>query len=133
MSQRDLAKLAGVHHAQVSRWKSGTHRPDYESMARLGAALRSEHPELGDLTAGLLAATGRGAPAPTAEPGSTGESDGDATVAILRGALSAGEQFILDSDLPPEFAAELVKAWREHGIDELIRLYAERQRRARNG
>jgi transcriptional regulator with XRE-family HTH domain len=62
ISQRKLADLAGVHHAQVSRWKSGMHRPDYESMARLGAALRSGYPQLPDMTQALLAATGRGAP-----------------------------------------------------------------------
>jgi len=61
MSQRKLAELAGVHHAQVSRWKSGMHRPDYESMTRLGAALRKEYPKLPDLTGALIAATGRSA------------------------------------------------------------------------
>lgn len=62
ISQRKLADLAGVHHAQVSRWKSGMHRPDYDAMARLGAALRRDYPRLPDLTQELLAATGRGTP-----------------------------------------------------------------------
>lgn len=62
ISQRKLGELAGVHHSQVSRWKSGMHRPDYESMARLGAGLHREFPKFPDLTPELLAATGRGTP-----------------------------------------------------------------------
>jgi transcriptional regulator with XRE-family HTH domain len=69
---------------------------------------------------------------PAAEP-RPAEDRADATVSVLEGALSAGERYIMASDLDPEFAAELVKAWREHGIDELIRLYAEGQRRTRHG
>jgi transcriptional regulator with XRE-family HTH domain len=59
--------------------------------------------------------------------------DGDATVSVLEGALSAGEAFIMNADLDPVLAAEMVKAWREAGLGDLIAEYAARQRRARNG
>lgn len=68
---------------------------------------------------------------PAAEPPTDGERK--ASVTVLRGALSAGERYILEADLPPDFAAEMVKAWREYDLGSLIAAVAEMQRKERNG
>jgi hypothetical protein len=111
-------------------------------MARLGAAIRSAHPELGDLTPELLAATGRGAAASAAgraaaavaaagPPPDTG--DADATVSVLRGAFIAGERVIHESDLDPQFADDLILALRDRRVPELIASLVENRRRGRRG
>jgi transcriptional regulator with XRE-family HTH domain len=120
---RDVASRAGLSYEALRRLRTGDGGIRDLTAAKISRAL--------EWTPGSVdAVLGGGEPAPAA---AREAAEGDATVTILRGALSAGEQYILDSDLDPEFAAELVRAWREHGIDELIRLYADRQRRVRNG
>lgn len=61
ISQNRIAALAGVHHSQVSRWKTGMHRPDYDQIAKLAAGLSEAHPELGALAPALFRAAGYGA------------------------------------------------------------------------
>ena len=39
LSQRALAELAGVDHAQVSRWESGGHMPSVDKARALARAL----------------------------------------------------------------------------------------------
>lgn len=60
LTQRKLASLAAVHHSQVSRWKSGEHRPAYDQITRLAAALTEGYPDLAEEAAALPAAAGYG-------------------------------------------------------------------------
>jgi transcriptional regulator with XRE-family HTH domain len=57
LTKSDIAKIAGTHRSQVSRWASGEQRPSYERTMRLAAHLRPRHPELAEE---LVAATGYG-------------------------------------------------------------------------
>jgi transcriptional regulator with XRE-family HTH domain len=57
LTKADIARIAGVHRSQVSRWVSGEQRPSYERTMRLAAHLRREHPEL---AGELVAAAGYG-------------------------------------------------------------------------
>ncbi len=60
LTQRKLAALARVHHSQVSRWKSGEHRPAYDQITRLAAALAEDYPDLAEEATALPAAAGYG-------------------------------------------------------------------------
>lgn len=60
LTQRKLALLAGVHHSQISRWKSGEHRPAYDQITRLATALTEGYPDLAEEAAQLPAAAGYG-------------------------------------------------------------------------
>jgi transcriptional regulator with XRE-family HTH domain len=60
LSKSDIAKIAGVHRSQVSRWFSGEHRPGYDPAMRVAGYLRREHPRLADE---FTAAAGYGGPA----------------------------------------------------------------------
>ena len=69
---------------------------------------------------------------PAAEP-APAPSEPDATITILRDALSASEQYLVEHIRDPEYAARLIQWWRELKIDEQLIEIAERERRARNG
>lgn len=60
LTQRKLASLAAVHHSQVSRWKSGEHRPAYDQITRLSTALARDYPDLIEEAAQLPPAAGYG-------------------------------------------------------------------------
>lgn len=62
LSQRELAVMAHVSHSQISRWKAGLHRPSYDNVTALAAALAQAAPELSDMSGPLLAAAGYAAP-----------------------------------------------------------------------
>lgn len=47
MSQVQLAALVPMDQSQLSRWKSGTSKPKYESLIALGKALQLRYPALG--------------------------------------------------------------------------------------
>lgn len=64
LSKSEIARIAGVHRSQVSRWVSGEQQPSYERAMRLAAHLRRDHPEL---AAELVAAAGYGEPEPQPE------------------------------------------------------------------
>lgn len=120
---RDVAARAGLSYEALRRLRTGDGGIRDLTAAKISRAL--------EWTPGSVdAVLGGGDPTAAA---AREAAEGSSAVTILRGALSAGEQFILDSDLSAEFAAELVRAWREHGLTELIAEYAERQRRTRNG
>jgi transcriptional regulator with XRE-family HTH domain len=57
LSKSDIARIAGTHRSQVSRWVSGDQRPSYDRTMRLAAHLRRGYP---DLAEELIAATGYG-------------------------------------------------------------------------
>lgn len=65
LSKSDIAKIAGIHRSQASRWFSGDQRPSYDRVMRLANYLRREHPGLADE---LIAATGYGPPGAEPEP-----------------------------------------------------------------
>ncbi len=58
VSQAQVAEKAGVSHSQLSRWKTGTHRPDYDSLEAVGNVLAGLVLSEPDLTARLLALAG---------------------------------------------------------------------------
>jgi transcriptional regulator with XRE-family HTH domain len=58
LTQRQLAELADVSHSQVSRWKDGSHQPNYASIRRLAARLLAEYPQVAALATELLPAAG---------------------------------------------------------------------------
>jgi transcriptional regulator with XRE-family HTH domain len=55
LTKSDIARIAGVHRSQVSRWVSGEQRPSYDRAMRLAAYLRQGHADLADE---LVAAAG---------------------------------------------------------------------------
>lgn len=58
LTKSDIARIAGIHRSQVSRWVSGEQRPSYERTMRLAAYLRrAGHPDLAEQ---LIAAAGYG-------------------------------------------------------------------------
>lgn len=57
LRQQDIGRLAGRSRPQVSRWLTGAHRPDYDSLRQLAESLRG-YPELDDLPARLMQAAG---------------------------------------------------------------------------
>src|SRR5258708_38965105 len=62
LSKSDIAKIAGVHRSQVSRWFTGETRPTYDTAMRLAAGITHDgHPELADE---FVIAAGYGGPAP---------------------------------------------------------------------
>lgn len=58
LSQRDVARYAGITQSQVSRWLTGNHRPQFDALQALAAAVRDRHPGLAPLMAALLQAAG---------------------------------------------------------------------------
>ncbi|WP_338070996.1 helix-turn-helix transcriptional regulator [Actinomadura bangladeshensis] len=60
MTQAELAALIPMHPSQITRWKTGRARPEYDRLKTLGAALRERHPGLRIGEAELLAAAGYG-------------------------------------------------------------------------
>lgn len=58
MSQAQLAALVPIDQSQLSRWKIGSSRPRFESLAALGTALHRKHPQLGIGPDDLLVAGG---------------------------------------------------------------------------
>ena len=58
LTATDLASLAGVSRPQVSRWSSGAHRPGYDPLKRLAAALLGQRPDLRSAVAALVTAAG---------------------------------------------------------------------------
>src|SRR5258708_6163626 len=69
LSKSDIAKIAGVHRSQVSRWFTGETRPTYHTAMRLAAGITHDgHRELADE---FVIAAGYGGPAalpPEPEP-----------------------------------------------------------------
>ncbi|MFI7628457.1 helix-turn-helix domain-containing protein [Microbispora rosea] len=63
LNKAQLASLAGMNPSQLSRWMSGASRPRFESVAALGEALQSRHPEAGVGPRELIEAAGYKAPA----------------------------------------------------------------------
>lgn len=57
LSKSDIARIAGTHRSQVSRWVSGDQRPSYDRTMRLAAHLRRRYP---DLAEELITAAGYG-------------------------------------------------------------------------
>lgn len=57
LPQAQLAALVPMDQSQLSRWKSGSSKPKFESLQALGEALQAQYPELGigpdDLTASV--------------------------------------------------------------------------------
>jgi transcriptional regulator with XRE-family HTH domain len=123
MTQEQLARAAKVDPKTVNSLEHGERWPWARNIARLETALGWPPLTLEKIAAG-------GEP-PGAEPELPATAD--ATVSVLEGALSAGERYIMASDLDPEFAAEMVKAWREVGLGDLIAAVAAMQRKQRNG
>lgn len=69
MSQRALAKIAGVHHSQISRWKSGGHQPGYDRITRLATGITEARPEIDPaIIPALYRAAGYGAGFTTPPP-----------------------------------------------------------------
>src|SRR4051794_7231788 len=58
LSQAQLAALVPMDQGQLSRWKSGKSRPQFDSLTALGAALQAKYPALGVGPDELLAAAG---------------------------------------------------------------------------
>lgn len=59
LSKAGIARVAGVHRSQVSRWFSGEQRPGYDPAMLLAGYLEKEDP---DLAAQFTAAAGYGGP-----------------------------------------------------------------------
>lgn len=57
LRQQDIARMAGRSRPQVSRWLTGAHRPDYDSLRQLAESLHGR-PGLNDLPAQLMQAAG---------------------------------------------------------------------------
>ena len=120
---RDVASRAGLSYEALRRLRTGDGGIRDLTGAKISRALDWTPESVDAVLAG-------GDPVPAAARTSASE---DTTVTILRGALSASEQYIMDTSRDPEYAAELVRKWREFGIDDMIRELAERQRKARRG
>lgn len=58
LSQRGLARLAGVSESQVSRWLHGDTQPKYETVQALATALARDYPGLAGVVPDLFAAAG---------------------------------------------------------------------------
>lgn len=80
LTRSDIARIAGIHRSQVSRWISGEQRPSYERTMRVAAHLRRE--DRGELAEQLITATGYGVPA---EPVPELDDDPE-TLEVLRSA-----------------------------------------------
>src|SRR5215469_9063524 len=59
LTRSDIARIAGVHRSQVSRWFRGEQRPGYDSAMLIAGYLRQQHPDLADE---FTAAAGYGGP-----------------------------------------------------------------------
>lgn len=68
LSKSDIARIAGVHRSQVSRWFTGETRPTYDTAMRLAAGIRPVHPELADEFVSAAGYGGPGEPAPGPTP-----------------------------------------------------------------
>src|SRR3954466_15825783 len=64
--QAGLAALVPMDQSQLSRWKSGSSRPKFESLTVLGNALRTRYPTLGIGANELLESAGYAPPEPVA-------------------------------------------------------------------
>ena len=64
LNQTSLAALVPMDPSQLSRWKSGSSRPKFESLAALGEALRSKYPTLAIGPNELLESAGYAPPEP---------------------------------------------------------------------
>jgi transcriptional regulator with XRE-family HTH domain len=76
LRQQDIARMAGRSRPQVSRWLTGAHRPDYDSLRQLADSLRG-YPGLDDLPARLMEAAGYDGPAVPPAAASPRYSDPD--------------------------------------------------------
>lgn len=66
LTKSAIARIAGVHRSQLSRWFRGEQRPGYDAAMRIIGWLQQEQPQLADEFA---AATGYGGPVePEPEP-----------------------------------------------------------------
>lgn len=119
LNQNELADKAGVNPTTVSFLETGKRWPRVKSQLGITRALGWPDGELERLARSYVP--------------ERLDDDRRASVSVLEGALSAGEAFIMNAGLDPVLAAEMVKAWREAGLGDLIAEYAARQRRARNG
>lgn len=61
VSQAEIARRAGVSKGQISRWKNGESRPEYDLIEAVGDVLQKLVPAEPDVTARLLALAGYGA------------------------------------------------------------------------
>lgn len=114
LNQNELADKAGVNPTTVSFLETGKRWPRVKSQLGITRALGWPDGELERIARSY---TGEKRPAE------------DATVTVLRRALSAGEDVIMSSDLDPQFAADLIAAFRERDIDDLIAAVAKSRRR----
>lgn len=64
LPQAGLAALVPMDQSQLSRWKSGSSRPKFESLKILGEALRAKYPSLGIGANELLESAGYAPPEP---------------------------------------------------------------------
>jgi transcriptional regulator with XRE-family HTH domain len=62
LSQAGLSALVPMDQSQLSRWKSGSSRPKFESLTVLGEALRAKYPSLGIGPNDLLESAGYAPP-----------------------------------------------------------------------
>jgi transcriptional regulator with XRE-family HTH domain len=66
LPQAGLAALVPIDQSQLSRWKSGTSRPKFDSLKELGEALRARYPSLQIGPNELLESAGYAPPEPVA-------------------------------------------------------------------
>jgi hypothetical protein len=66
LPQAGLAALVPMDQSQLSRWKSGSSRPKFDSLVDLGEALRAKYPSLSVGPNELLEAAGYAPPEPVA-------------------------------------------------------------------
>lgn len=64
LTQKDVAAIAGVSQAMASRWLRADHRPGFDALQRLAAAVRERRPSLAPVVNDLLLAAGYGSAVP---------------------------------------------------------------------
>jgi transcriptional regulator with XRE-family HTH domain len=69
LTQAGLAELVPMDQSQLSRWKSGSSRPKFDSLKILGEALRARYPAVGIGPNQLLESAGYSSPEPVGHIG----------------------------------------------------------------
>jgi transcriptional regulator with XRE-family HTH domain len=84
LSQAGLSALVPMDQSQLSRWKSGSSRPKFESLKILGEALRAKYPSLDIGPNDLLESAGYAPPEPVIRVGQVELHAPEATSADVR-------------------------------------------------
>lgn len=108
LAKSDIARIAGVHRSQVSRWASGEQRPSYDRAMRIAGYLERDHE---DMAREFVAAAGYGGPIepeeqPVISPALLAAIRKDIDPADQQRVIDAVERTIRGEPQPPNEPAE---------------------------